>query len=125
MVKTRVGYCGGDKAHPSYRSIGDHSEAVQVDYDYDVLHYEDVLELFWENHEPSVEMSRQYASKIFYASEGQRRSAEASKAKREQLLGRPVFTTIEPLRKFHKAERYHQHYIAKQRRGAGQFCLLL
>lgn len=100
--------------------MGDHTEAVQVDYDPDVVTYGDLLAEFWASHRPTGPVrSRQYASIIFYADEQQREAAEASKQVVESHIG-PVNTRIEPLETFYLAEKYHQHYYAK--RGVAGLC---
>jgi len=108
---TRVGYAGGCTAHPTYRSIGDHSESVEITYDPSRLSYAQLLELFWASHEPSVPAgSRQYASIIFYHDEQQRREAEQSKSEQERQRGRRLATEIRPAGTFTQAEDYHQKF---------------
>lgn len=110
IVRTRVGYAGGKTPDPTYRSIGDHSETIQVDYDPEKLGYEDLLDVFWSSHRPtSPAWSRQYASVIFAHGDEQRASAEASKARMESRLGR-LHTDIVEFRAFYMAEDYHQKY---------------
>ena len=62
--------------NPTYYSLGDHTETIDVEFDPDVTSYEDMLKLFWKNHDPSSKCSRQYMSAIFYHDEGQREAAE-------------------------------------------------
>lgn len=110
MVRTRVGYAGGTTPDPTYRTIGDHTEAVQLDYDPATLGYADLLDVFWSEHRPTTPPhSRQYASRIFFLDEEQREIAEASVRVVSAALGR-VFTTVEPLTRFYVAEDYHQKY---------------
>lgn len=110
VVRTRVGYAGGTTAEPTYRSIGDHSETIEIDYDPSVLEYEDLLDMFWREHDPRyAPPSRQYRSAIFFRTEEERLAAEASKKRIESVVGR-IMTTIEPLTGFHRAEDYHQKY---------------
>ena len=114
MVDTRVGYAGGTTQNPTYRSMGDHSESIQIDYDPDVISYERLLAEFWASHRPTrPSRSRQYASVIFYADEEQRLAAETSKRAMEERLGTTLHTDIVPLDRFYLAEEYHQHYYAK------------
>lgn len=114
MHATRVGYTGGTTADPTYRSMGDHTESIQLDYDPDVISYEELLAEFWAQHSPTrPSRSRQYASAIFYADEEQRRAAEESKRRMESRLGVTLHTDIVPLERFYLAEEYHQHYYAK------------
>jgi methionine-S-sulfoxide reductase len=110
VVRTRVGYTGGTSADPTYRSIGDHSESIQVDYDPGVLSYADLLDVFWSSHRPtSPAFSRQYASAIFVHDDEQRRDAEQTKARMEARFGR-IHTDVVPLDRFYVAEDYHQKY---------------
>ena len=109
MVRTRVGYSGGSSADPTYESIGDHSETVQVDFDPSVITYELLLEAFWSSHDAAEPpFSRQYRSAIFYADEEQRQAAAASKAQKESVTGKTMLTDIEPFSGFYLAEDYHQ-----------------
>ena len=115
VVRTRVGYSGGTTDNPTYRSIGDHSETIQIDYDPEVLSYGDLLEVFFTSHSCTAQAySRQYASIIFYHDEEQRDQATVAKAEREQMLGRTVVTEINPLGQFYLAEDYHQKYYMQQ-----------
>jgi peptide-methionine (S)-S-oxide reductase len=111
VLRTRVGYAGGTTPRPTYYSIGDHSESVEITFDPSLLSYERLLELFWEGHDPVAPVgSRQYASIIFYRNEEQRRLAEQSKAAEELRRGGPVPTEIAPAGLFTEAEGYHQKY---------------
>lgn len=111
MVRTRVGYAGGTKEHPTYHSLGDHSETIEIDYDPMKITYGDLLDVFWRSHSPtSRSWSRQYASLVFYHNEEQKRIAEESKAKTASRLGGPVVTKIVPYTGFTFAEDYHQKY---------------
>lgn len=103
VVRTRVGYTGGEKDRPTYHDLGDHTETVLIEYDPEETSYEELLEIFWENHDHTQKRKPQYASKIFYLNEEQRRKAENSV--REEAT-----TDIQPLEKFHVAEDYHQKY---------------
>jgi len=110
VVRTRVGYAGGTTLDPTYRSIGDHSETVEIDYDPAKLSYEDLLDVFWSSHRPtSPAWSRQYASAIFVHNDEQRRLAEESKARLEARLG-TLYTDVVTLDRFYLAEDYHQKY---------------
>ncbi len=111
MWRTRVGYSGGTTADPTYRSIGDHTECYEVDFDPTVVSYDDLLQLFWSSHNPaSPAYSRQYASLILTRGDEQLRLAEASRDRLETVLRRPVVTRIGPLDRFYRAEDYHQKY---------------
>jgi len=119
VVWTRVGYTGGSKKWPTYHSIGKHTEAVQVQYDPNVLTYEQLLDEFFEE---SVyyqsSFSSQYKTAIWYHGEKQQKAIEKKveqiKATKSGKYGK-VKCTIEPLSFFYKAEEYHQRYYAKMK----------
>ncbi|MFO7956967.1 MAG: peptide-methionine (S)-S-oxide reductase MsrA [Candidatus Brocadiia bacterium] len=133
VVDTTVGYTGGDYPNPSYQDVcaGDtgHAEAVKVEYDPSVVSYEELLDVFWDSHNPTTanrqgfDVGYQYRSAIFYHNEEQREAAEASKKALDES-GRhdnPVVTRIEPAGEFWRAEEYHQQYLAKQGRSSCHF----
>jgi peptide-methionine (S)-S-oxide reductase len=112
VVRTRVGYAGGTTVDPTYHRIGDHSETIQIDYDPELISYAQLLDVFWDAHNPRApSFSRQYRSAVFYHDETQRRLAEETK-KQRQSRGR-FFTDIEPLSEFYMAEDYHQKYYLR------------
>jgi len=114
VIRTRVGYAGGQKESPTYNNMGDHTETVQVDYDPSVISYSQLLDIFWRNHDPEGRSwSRQYMNAVFYHNEDQRLQAEASKTSLAQELGINVKTKVVPLRSFTMAEDYHQKYYLK------------
>lgn len=115
VVSTRVGYTGGEKDNPTYRSLGDHTETVQIDYDPRKISYEDLLEIFWNNHNPSRKQKKQYASRIFYHDRNQKKLAEESKQRYENKHVN-THTEILPAETFWIAEDYHQKYRLRQRR---------
>ncbi len=115
MVRTRVGYAGGAKPDPTYRSLGDHSETIQIDYDPAIISYEELLAVFWDSHSPtSRPFSQQYASIIFFHDEEQERLATQSKDQEPARRGEQVFTEIRPFTEFYLAEDYHQKYWLQQ-----------
>ena len=110
-MRTRVGYAGGTKANPTYYALGDHAETIQIDYDPTQISYTELLNVFWENHDPtSPSWSRQYMSAIFYHNEEQQRLAHDTKASQEVKLGAKIYTEIVPYVQFYLAEDYHQKY---------------
>lgn len=114
MVRTRVGYSGGSKAGPTYTSLGDHSETVEIDYDPTLISYKDLLERFWQWHDPTKKSwSRQYRSAIFYHGEEQKKLALKTMAAAQKTLGK-VYTAVEPASAFFLAEDYHQKYYLQQ-----------
>ena len=118
MIRTRVGYGGGNTASPTYHNIGDHTETVQIDYDPNVISYEQLLDIFWNSHDPT-RSSRpgQYMRAVFYHNDQQRELALASKTAIEEKTGDTVRTEIVPIRSFTLAEDYHQKYTLKHNKG--------
>jgi len=111
VVRTRVGYAGGTEPNPSYYSLGDHTEVVQVEYDPDRVRYEDLLAVFWANHNPfSAPHKRQYRGVVLVHDEDQRELATESAAALADRTGQTVETAIEPIESFTLAESYHQKY---------------
>ena len=110
-MSTRVGYAGGTKENPIYYSLDGHSETIQIIYDPKILSYSELLDIFWQSHNPiGKPYSRQYMSIIFYHDDNQKKQAEESRNKREAELQRSVYTTIVPAGAFYSAEDYHQKY---------------
>lgn len=107
IYRTRVGYTGGEKEHPEYRSLGDHTETVQIDYDPEEISYEELLDVFWSNHDYTAKRKPQYASKIFYHTERQLELARETKSDEAE-------TQILPMETFWLAEDYHQKYHLRQ-----------
>jgi peptide-methionine (S)-S-oxide reductase len=126
VVSTAVGYAGGRKESPSYEDVcGDgtgHAEVVEVEFDPSQVNYNELLDVFWSNHNPTTlnrqgpDVGTQYRSVIFYHSPEQKAAAEASKKKIDQggRFRQPVVTQIEPAPTFWRAEEYHQRYLAKR-----------
>lgn len=129
VLSTAVGYMGGTLENPSYEDVctdrTGHAEVVQIEFDPAKISYEQLLNVFWETHDPTTrnrqgpDVGAQYRSAIFYHSPEQRQIAEHSK----QVLGgsgrfkSPIVTEIAPAQTFWRAEDYHQQYFAK--RGGG------
>jgi len=115
VVRTRVGYCGGAKENPTYRSLGDHSETIQMDFDPEAVSYADLLDLFWGNHQPEYKSwSRQYASFIFCHNEEQQALALKTKEREQDRLKKKIYTSVVPYAVFYAAEDYHQKYYLRQ-----------
>jgi peptide-methionine (S)-S-oxide reductase len=111
-----VGYAGGTLKNPTYHDLGDHSEAIQIDFDPDRITYSDLLTIFWKAHKPSSRTwSRQYRNVLLYHDEGQRAAAEKSREAIVAGKGRRVRTALEPLGRFYRAEGYHQKYRLRSR----------
>jgi len=115
VVRTRVGYAGGTTESPTYHRLGDHTETVQLDYDPTKVSYAELLEVFWQSHDPSRRShARQYMAAIFYHSSEQERLARESAARVAAATGRSVRTAILPAGRFYLAEAYHQKYRLRQ-----------
>ena len=126
LVSTTVGYSGGSLKDPTYRDVctdrTGHAEVVQVVYDPSKISYDDLLKVFWENHDPTTlnrqgpDIGTQYRSAIFYHTPEQEATARASKAKLETSgrYRRPIVTEITPAPDFYPAEEYHQQYLEKR-----------
>ena len=114
MLRTRAGYCGGEEKHPTYYSIGGHTEAISIDYDPAVTSYETMLGLFWETHRcERNNMSTQYMNAVFTRDPVQAEKAKASLAARAKSLGiaeAKVATKIIAIDRFTYAEGYHHKY---------------
>jgi peptide-methionine (S)-S-oxide reductase len=116
VIRTRVGYTGGTTPDPTYHRLGDHTETLEVDYDPTRVSYEQLLDVFWQEHDPChPAYSTQYRSAVFYRTEPEREAAETSRDHRGEHC-KKVHTAIEPLKTFYRAEEYHQKYYAKQGR---------
>jgi peptide-methionine (S)-S-oxide reductase len=124
VTSTAVGYAGGTKENPTYEDVCSdetgHAEAVQVEFDPSQVSYDDLLDVFWSNHNPTMlnrqgpDMGTQYRSVIFYHSPQQKAAAEKSKIDMSGRFNRPIVTQIEPAPKFWRAEEYHQRYLEKR-----------
>jgi peptide-methionine (S)-S-oxide reductase len=126
VVSTAVGYTGGKTAQPSYEDVctgrTGHAEAVEVVYDPARVSYEDLLTVFWNNHNPTTlnrqgpDIGTQYRSAIFYHTPEQESAAQASKEALEQSgkFRKQIVTEIVPAAPFYRAEEYHQQYFEKR-----------
>jgi len=124
VSQTRVGYAGGDVENPTYEQVcrhaTGHAEVVEVTYDEAKVPYEQLLAVFWAEHDPtqvnrqSPDVGSQYRTVIFVQDAEQRAAAEASRASVQSKLGRPIATTIEDAPPFWEAEDYHQQYLEKR-----------
>ncbi|QUC65200.1 peptide-methionine (S)-S-oxide reductase MsrA [Nitrosopumilus sp. K4] len=125
VKSTKVGYTGGMLANPTYEEVctdeTGHAEAVEVEYDPDEISYDELLRVFWENHDPTSlnrqgpDVGRQYRSAIFFHNDEQKEMAKKSKEKLETSgkFQKPIVTEIQPAPEFFKAEDYHQKYFQK------------
>lgn len=128
VVSTSVGYMGGHFENPTYLDvcarITGHAEVAQVEYDPNLVAYEDLLAVFWDIHDPTTvnrqgpDRGEQYRSAIFFHDEAQRESAQQSQEKL-QLSGRftrDIVTEITPASRYWLADDSHQQYFAKRKR---------
>ena len=125
VLKTTVGYMGGDVSNPSYEQVSagstGHAEVTQLTYNPAKITYEKLLETFWEMHDPTQvdrqgpDVGRQYRSVIYFHTPEQKETAEKSKTALESSgsLSGPIATHIESAPEFYAAEEYHQKYFEK------------
>jgi peptide-methionine (S)-S-oxide reductase len=126
VISTRVGYIGGKTANPTYKEVctdaTGHAEAVEVEYDPAKISYAKLLDVFWENHDPTQlnrqgpDWGTQYRSAIFFHTPEQEAEAKASKQALENSgrFGKPIVTQIVAAPTFYEAEDYHQQYLEKR-----------
>ena len=126
VQSTKVGYTGGQLPNPTYEEVctdkTGHAEAVEVEYNPDEITFEELLDVFWNSHNPTTlnrqgpDIGIQYRSAIFYHDEKQKEIAEKSKNELDNSgkFSDPVVTQIVPAPVFYKAEEYHQKYFKKQ-----------
>lgn len=129
VIKTTVGYTGGDLANPTYEQVSTgntgHVEAVEVEYDPAVISYEELARLFFETHDPSQfggqgpDIGLQYESKIFYNDDEEKAIAKKL-IKILEDKGMLIATKVEKKKIFYPAEDYHQNYYSKN--GANPYC---
>ena len=127
VIDAISGYTGGHVEAPSYEQVcrtdTGHAEAVEVTFDPDLVSYEQLLECFWELHDPTQinrqgpDVGRQYRTAIFTSTPEQAEQAQASKTAAQTRFAAPIATSIESAATFWKAEEYHQRYFEKQGRG--------
>jgi len=124
VTDVAVGYEGGDLENPTYEQVctdrTGHAEVVEVDFDPDEVPYEQLVERFFELHDPTQmnrqgpDVGSQYRSAIFFHSPEQQQAAEAVKERAQERFGKPIVTSIEPASTFYRAEDYHQRYLEKR-----------
>ena len=129
VYSTTVGYVGGEKVDPTYKEVctgnTGHAEAVQIVYDAKKVNFITLLNIFWNNHDPTTlnrqgpDVGSQYRSAIFFHHEDQKKAAENSKKElvRSNKFKNRIVTQIIPITNFYRAEEYHQDYLYK--RGLG------
>ena len=126
VLSTSVGYTGGTLDNPTYRAVctdaTGHAEAVDVEYDPSKVTFEQLLDIFWDNHDPTTlnrqgpDFGSQYRSAIFYHDDAQETAARESKERRNASgrYPRPIVTEITAASTYYRAEEYHQQYLEKR-----------
>ncbi len=126
VTSTQVGYLGGSYENPTYKDVcagrTGHAEVVEVTYDPSQTSYEELLKIFWENHNPTQlnrqgpDVGEQYRSAIFFHTPEQEQAARASKEQLEasNRFKQPIVTEVTPASQFYRAEDYHQQYLEKR-----------
>ena len=124
VIKVTSGYSGGTVKNPTYKEVctGEtgHAECVQIMYEPDKISYDELLEVFWQVHDPTTlnrqgaDVGTQYRSAIFYHTPEQKQKAEKYKAELDKsgAFNNPIVTEISPAAEFYSAENYHQEYYA-------------
>ena len=123
IIDTKVGYSGGHKINPTYEEVctgnTDHAEVVKVEYDESVITYDQILNIFFQNHNPTQlnrqgpDVGTQYRSSIFYLNDNQKSQAEQKINSLQENFNNNIVTEIKKATEFYLAEEYHQEYVAK------------
>ena len=124
IIKTEVGYCGGDSPKTTYKEVctgnTNHAEVVKLDFDEKIISYEKILNIFFEIHNPTTlnsqgpDFGTQYRSEIFYLNNIQKQIAEKVFKETNQKLSGKIVTKISLLKNYCPAEEYHQKYLEKK-----------
>ena len=124
VIKTEVGYCGGNSSQTTYKEVctgsTNHAEVVKIDFDEKVITYEEILKFFFEIHDPTTlnsqgpDFGTQYRSEIFYLNDNQKKIAEDVLYQVNKKLSGKVVTKISLLKNYCIAEEYHQKYLEKR-----------
>jgi len=124
VLSTSVGYVGGTQENPTYQDVctdkTGHAEVVQIEFDPSEVSYDQLLDVFWSNHNPTTlnrqgpDVGTQYRSAIFYTSDEQKKTATdfIAAVQNAKVFSKPVVTEVAPLDAFYEAESYHQNYLA-------------
>ena len=124
VIKTEVGYCGGNSARTSYKEVctgeTNHAEVVKLDFDPEIISYEKIVKYFFEFHDPTTlnsqgpDFGTQYRSEIFYLNDKQKIMAERILNEENKKLSGKVVTKISAVKNYCPAEEYHQKYLEKR-----------
>ena len=136
VIKVTSGYSGGHVDNPTYKQVCEgttgHAECLNIEYDSSKISFDELLEVFWQTHNPTTlnrqgnDVGTQYRSVVFYHNEEQKAKAEKYKAElnKSGAWDDPVVTTLEPFVKFYPAESYHDDYYNKNKeQGYCQFVI--
>ena len=123
VLKTEVGYCGGDNSKTSYKEVctgkTNHAEVVKIEFDDKVITYEQFLDFFFEIHDPTTlnqqgyDIGTQYRSEIFYTNENQKEIAQKVLDRANNKYNGKIVTNISKNKNYCKAEEYHQKYLER------------
>jgi len=132
VISSTSGYSGGNVANPTYEQVCEkntgHAEALQIVYDPSIISFDELLEVFWQTHDPTTlnrqgnDVGPQYRSVIFYHDKNQKEKSEHYKKELEKsgAFNQPIVTAIEPFKNFYPAEDYHQNYFKNN--GTAPYC---
>lgn len=132
VISATSGYSGGHVDNPTYKEVCEgttgHAEVIQVVYDPQVISFEELLQAFWQSHDPTTlnrqgnDVGPQYRSVVFYHNQDQKEKTEKYKAElnASKAFNNPIVTEISPFTKFYKAENYHQDYYNNN--GSQPYC---
>tara|TARA_B100000676_G_C17947765_1_gene770215 strand:+ start:319 stop:765 length:447 start_codon:yes stop_codon:yes gene_type:complete len=122
--KTEVGYCGGNSTKTSYKEVcsgnTNHAEVVKIDFDNKIISYEEILNFFFDIHDPTTinqqgpDFGSQYRSEIFYIDNNQKNIAEKILIEKNKIFKGKIVTKISEVKNYCKAEEYHQKYLEKK-----------
>ena len=123
IIRTEVGYCGGNKPETTYKEVctgtTNHAEVVKLEFDPKIISYEEILNYFFDIHDPTTlnsqgpDFGTQYRSEVFYLNNNQKKIAEKIIEKENQKLSGKVVTKLSILKNYCAAEEYHQKYLEK------------
>ncbi|HEU5335495.1 MAG TPA: peptide-methionine (S)-S-oxide reductase MsrA [Terriglobales bacterium] len=124
VVDTAVGYTGGSMPNPTYHDVCSdetgHAEALEITFDPSRISYDQLLDHFWQMHDPTTlnrqgpDFGTQYRSAIFFHNAEQEKAAQASRQRWQARFSKPIATEIVPACTFYRAEEYHQRYLEKK-----------
>ena len=124
ILKTEVGYCGGNSSETNYKEVctgsTNHAEVVKLEFDPELISYEKIIKFFYEIHDPTTlnsqgpDFGTQYRSEIFYVNENQRKIAKKIIEEKNKKLSDKVVTKLSLLKNYCPAEDYHQKYLEKK-----------